>query len=60
MGIYKTSLPHRPDGVIGFTSSCPAPPTFYNKLAPMCVVIGALISEAKSKAQHKGPIQHRA
>jgi len=25
MGIYKTSLPHRPDGVIGFTSSCPVP-----------------------------------
>jgi len=23
IGIYKTSLPHRPDGVIGFTSICP-------------------------------------
>ena len=31
--IYKTSLPHRPDDYIGFTSSCP--PTFYNKIAPM-------------------------
>jgi len=30
---YKTSLPHRPDSYIGFTSSCP--PTFYNKIAPM-------------------------
>ena len=31
--IYKTSLPHRPDDYVGFTSSCP--PTFYNKIAPM-------------------------
>ena len=31
--IYKTSLLHRPNDYIGFTSSCP--PTFYNKIAPM-------------------------
>jgi len=31
--IYKTSLPHRPDDYISFTSSCP--PTFYNIIAPM-------------------------
>jgi len=31
--INKTSLPHRPDDYVGFTSSCP--PTFYNKIAPM-------------------------
>jgi len=33
--IYKTSLLHRPVDYIGFTPSCP--PTFYNKIAPMCV-----------------------
>ena len=30
---YKTSLPHRPDNYIGFTSS--RPPTFYNKIVHM-------------------------
>ena len=30
--IYKTSLPHRPDDYIGFTSSCP--PHFTTKLRP--------------------------
>jgi len=35
IGIYKTSLQHRPDGVIVFTSRCPVPTTFYNKIAPM-------------------------
>ena len=35
--IYKTSLPHRLDYYISFTSSCP--PTFYNKIAPMLPII---------------------
>jgi len=34
--IYETSLLHWPDDCIGFTPSCP--PTFYNKIAPMCPV----------------------
>jgi len=38
--IYKTSLLHRPDEYIGFTPSCP--PTCYNKIAPMCVVISVV------------------
>jgi len=37
MCICKTSLPHRPDGYIGFTSSCPS--TFYNKIAPMVTAV---------------------
>ena len=36
--ICKTSLLHRPDDYIGFTSSCP--PTFYNKIASMVVCKG--------------------
>ena len=32
--LLQTSLRHRPDNYIGFTSSFP--PTFYNKIAPVC------------------------
>ena len=37
IGVYETSLLHRPDDYryIGFTPSCS--PTFYNKIAPMIV-----------------------
>jgi len=35
--IYRTSLPHRPDDYIGFTSSCL--PTMYNKIAPMRAIL---------------------
>jgi len=38
IGIYETSLLHRPDDYIGFTPSCP--PTFYNKIAPMIAING--------------------
>ena len=41
--IYKTSLLHRPDDYIGFTSRCP--PTFYNKIAPMLSALQVGISE---------------
>jgi len=37
--VYETSLLYRPDDYIGLTPSCP--PTFYNKIAPMCSSISS-------------------
>jgi len=45
MCIYKTSLPHRPDNFIDFTSSCP--PHFTTKLRPCGVVMSTLIFYSK-------------
>jgi len=46
--IYKTLLLHRPDDFIDFTLNCP--PTFYNKIAPMTVVVRILTEFTSCKA----------
>jgi len=54
--IYKTSLPHRPEDYIGFTSSCP--PHILQQIAPMHSQT-AMSRLCKQERKRPTPVQRR-